>query len=161
MRRIASSWQTLRGRVAAFGALTPPQRRIVLLALAAFPVVAASLRIWGLGRVQETLLRRPLRRLLAPAADMERDSVVMLVETAARTGARSANCLERSLLLMWVLGSLGTATELRIGVRREAEDLLFHAWLEDAGRVLNDEPDVASRYAAFEGAILPQGMRLV
>jgi hypothetical protein len=157
---IADRWQTLRGRVAGFRALSGPERRIVLVALLTFPVVAVALRVWGLGLVQRWLLRYPPHRSLVSARKLDRDCVVALVETAARTGIRNANCLERSLVLMWVLFGRGTATDLRIGARRQADEMLFHAWLEQGGAVLNDDPEIASQYAAFDGAILPEG-RLV
>ncbi len=161
MRWAASSWHTLRGRGAAFRNLSPAERRIILVAGVAFPLVAVSLRVCGLSRVQQALLRRPLHRLLGPARSLDRSCIAGLVETAARTGLRKANCLERSLVLMWVLHSLGSATELRLGAKREAEALLFHAWLEQEGIVINDEPDIAAQYAVFDGAFLPQGMRFV
>ncbi|MBW1895561.1 MAG: lasso peptide biosynthesis B2 protein, partial [Deltaproteobacteria bacterium] len=44
--------------------------------------------------------------------------------------------------------------DLRIGVRKEANQLKAHAWVEYQGFVLNDTFDVQNRYSPFEGSIL-------
>jgi hypothetical protein len=63
------------------------------------------------------------------------------------------NCLVRSLCLQWLLRRRGVASELRIGARLVGGQLESHAWVEVDGRPVNDAPDVAERYAAFEGAL--------
>lgn len=61
-------------------------------------------------------------------------------------GLLTANCLERSLALCWLLHRRGIDAELRLGVRRDPEDLAAHAWVEIGGRALDPSSD---RYAAF------------
>jgi hypothetical protein len=78
------------------------------------------------------------------------------VDRAARFLPGHANCLDRSLCLWWLLQRQGWAPDLRIGVRKVEGVLEAHAWVEEAGRPLNDFPDVHLRYAAFEGAVLPE-----
>lgn len=82
------------------------------------------------------------------------------VEVAARRGPWPANCLQRSLVLWFLLRRRGLPAELRIGVRRTPDTgtggpLLFHAWVEQDGVVLNDAPDMRERFATFDRAILP------
>jgi hypothetical protein len=55
-------------------------------------------------------------------------------------------CLPRSLVLQRFLVKRGTAAELRIGVRKEEERLLAHAWLEAEGRPLCEARDVEGRF---------------
>mgnify|MGYP000718269785 CR=1 FL=1 len=47
------------------------------------------------------------------------------------------------------------AAELRLGVRK-APDLEAHAWVEVAGRPVNDDDDVRRRYAAFDRSAVPR-----
>jgi len=55
------------------------------------------------------------------------------------------------LTLWWLLGRQGIASELRIGVRKEQGRFEAHSWVEYEGVTLNDELDVGSRFAAFQG----------
>ncbi len=74
------------------------------------------------------------------------------VDVAAGNVPFRARCLERSLALWRLLRRRRMAAELRIGVRKSERDLEAHAWVELAGRVVNDRADVHRRYAAFDGA---------
>jgi hypothetical protein len=90
--------------------------------------------------------------------------IAWVVDVAARRGPWPANCLQRSVVLWWFLYRRGVPTDLRIGVRRRpgtpsGEALLFHAWVEHDGRVLNDAPNVGRRFATFERPIAPPGAR--
>lgn len=61
-----------------------------------------------------------------------------------------STCLDRSVLL-WAVGvRRGLAPELRVGVARENAGLDAHAWVELGGVVMNDDADVATRYAVFD-----------
>ena len=40
---------------------------------------------------------------------------------------------------------------LRIGVTLEEDRLDAHAWVEQDGAVVNDDPDIANRFAVFDG----------
>jgi hypothetical protein len=47
-------------------------------------------------------------------------------------------CLSRSLTLCWLLRRIGVETELLIGVRKDGERLLAHAWVVCQGVVIGD-----------------------
>jgi len=47
-------------------------------------------------------------------------------------------CLERSLVLVWLLRRHGVGGNLRIGVKREGSELLAHAWVELMGQPLGE-----------------------
>ena len=59
-------------------------------------------------------------------------------------------CLDRSVLLWFLMRQRGLDGRLRIGVTRDDEELVGHAWVELNTRVVNDEPDVAEHYAVFD-----------
>lgn len=135
------------------------ERRLPFEALIALPTVALGLRIKGLRRVQAALDRRP-----TAAAPVARDTlatarrIAWCVYAAAAHGPWQANCLQRSVVTLWFLRRRRIMAELRIGVRRGTDgNLDFHAWVEHAGEVINDQPDVRQRYATFDRAIVPTG----
>ncbi len=53
---------------------------------------------------------------------------------AARNHIYIMGCLRQALALKWLLGRQGVPTEVRFGVRKEADQLLAHAWLEYEGQ---------------------------
>lgn len=62
----------------------------------------------------------------------------------------TATCLDRSVLAWMLLRQHRLDPSLRIGVALDADDLDGHAWVEWNGRVVNDEADVAERFAVFD-----------
>ncbi len=53
-----------------------------------------------------------------------------LVNVADRYAPGKSSCLRQAAALAWLLRRRGIATNLRIGVTREGENLLAHSWLE-------------------------------
>jgi len=78
-----------------------------------------------------------------------------MVNIAAREGVYRPNCLGQSLVLWWLLRQEGIASELRIGVRKQARRFQAHAWVERSGVVLNDSDEVHKHYAPFDRSIVP------
>lgn len=136
---------------------------------------------WGLGRQGRRLARESLllplfvhcgfvlvgvlrtRSILAcwarrkpepwPGAGEERVPEAVRVQRIVRnaTGVGGA-CLVRSLVLQAILERRGLVTHLRVGVRKMADRMEGHAWLEYQGRPINESPEVAGTYVLFEGA---------
>lgn len=88
-----------------------------------------------------------VERLLEPARSGRRssaaeDSVVARCVWAAAAASRhhlkTMTCLPRAFGLRWLLGRAGCAADLRIGVRREGDQLLAHAWVELDGRPVGE-----------------------
>lgn len=123
-------------RIASFLALTAPEKALLLQAFFWLPVTVLALRVRGLRPLPAPAKREPA---VAPARIAE------LVAIAARHGLARGNCLSQSLTLRRLLGG----GELRIGARRGACGLEAHAWVEHAGRPLNEAPDVAERFPPF------------
>ena len=115
--------------------------RLALLKLALSVAGFARTRAW-MGR-RATLARSMQAGRTAPEpawiAEAER-----AVATAAALFPGRAECLERSLLLHWLLRRRGVPCEMRLGV--QLHPFLAHAWVELDGAVLND---VAEHVAQF------------
>jgi len=60
------------------------------------------------------------------------------IGTAARFHVLRPQCLHQSLVLHSWLRHQGLPSEMRIGVRYDRNELKAHAWVELAGRVVND-----------------------
>lgn len=138
-------WRTARTlSLADWGAL--------LQAWLALGVAGIFLRLWPLARLQR-LVRGcgdhaplPVSEALRVAARLHR-----LVESAARYQVLPTHCLERALVLHWLLRRRGIATELCIGVHRQGGGLLGHAWVACCGQPIGQAADVAVRYAPLQG----------
>jgi len=118
------------------------------------PVIALSLRLRGFTRT-----RRSLQSLLAassgaiaisrPATSTDALMVSRMVLAAALHSLFDATCLERSLVLWWLLARRGISSQLRIGVRKSGEKFEAHAWVERDGIAIA-EPEASHRhYAPF------------
>jgi hypothetical protein len=132
----------------AFSQIRGAERVMLLQALFALPLIRIGLRLFGLAWVQKLLDTGHSR----PGND------AALPQAAARMVAAAAhivhaNCLQRSLMLWWLLHRRDVASDLRIGVRRQGDQLTAHAWIEYAGVVINDRADVARLYAPFAESI--------
>lgn len=123
------------------GLVTAPaeHRRAVWTAVVVAPRVRRRLRRTGYVATRDWLARRS-----TPVVSVE---ALGPVDRAVRLLPWRPRCLERSLLVWWLAGD---GAEIRFGVSREGRR--FHAWVERDGVVLNDVPDVATRYLPFDGA---------
>jgi hypothetical protein len=142
------------GDLAKLRGLTGAERRLLVISLAAMPLVAAGLSILGFRRWHAAMNRwpRPLssRFTTEQAASERARSAAKVVAIAAGRGPVRVSCLRRSLLLWWLLRRDGIDTVLRVGVNREGGTLHAHAWVEHRGTPLNDADDVALRFPAFD-----------
>lgn len=138
--------------------LSRAERWLLLEATVGLPLIALALRISSFQAIL-TILGWSLPRSLPNDDEARARCAADLVDVAARHGLWAGNCLSRSVTLWWLLRRRGIANSLRIGVRLEGPVLLAHAWVEHGGRPLNDSAMGRTRYAAFEGNILPSAAR--
>jgi len=146
--------QRLTHKLQQFLALTAPERRTFLAAMALLPLFWISLRILGLQRLQTRLQRKPLPRPARLTTD-QLPRLGTLVNSAAHHALGPANCLTRSLYLWWLLRRRGIDSQLRIGVRLNGGVLDGHAWVEYAGVPVNDRADVSADFAPFDKPVSP------
>jgi len=92
--------------------------------------------------------RRVLRGVLGHDAD-GRPADARVIAAFRSTAARvpfAHNCMHRSLALQRMLARRGTAATLRIGLGAKPNLFPGHAWLECGGAVINDDPELVTRY---------------
>jgi hypothetical protein len=77
------------------------------------------------------------------------DLTSRMARAAARHSPMPSTCLERSLVLWWLLGRQHVAARLRIGVRKTGEKFEAHAWVEHQGRALAEPQGAHLHYSAF------------
>ena len=139
----------LHTKLAKLRALSWPERRTLLAAMAWMPLFWLGLHGLGLSRFQ-AWLQRP-RLLIENALSLDEImGIATMVNRAARLMRIPGDCLTRSLLLGWLLRRRGVASQLRIGVKMNEGSLAAHAWVEYAGIAINDQPDVGEQFAAFQ-----------
>ena len=79
-------------------------------------------------------------------------AICRLVDIAARYGPYRAKCLCRSLVSLKLMRASGLDGELVLGARIEDADFNAHAWVRLDGVVVNDRPDIDSRFQPFDSA---------
>jgi hypothetical protein len=130
MNRLYARWQALPG----------DERRLLLGLVAALPVIAALVRVLGAVRTARLLERTSggtPTRCRADAAEMQAaQRLAALAAIAGRRGAITATCLRQALLVHWLLRRRGFSPELRLGVRKQADAVDAHAWVELQGVAL-------------------------
>lgn len=70
------------------------------------------------------------------------------VDTACIWYWKEVLCLQRSAVTACLLKQYGIAAEMVLGARQMP--LRAHAWVEVAGQVVNDKPDVSQIYAVLD-----------
>lgn len=104
-----------------------------------------QMALGGFGRIQAGLKHHPVRWCADP------EGVGAAIQAAATLACslywKPARCLQRSVMLVRLLRRAGIPAELVIGYR--PTPFFSHAWVELAGRVLNDSPAYARRLAVL------------
>jgi transglutaminase superfamily protein len=125
-------------------------------ARAQLALLAAQCRLW----------LRPVGKLIVCGADIaaspltseERtaaERVALAIDRASRRGLFRPRCLVRALALQRLLESRGiTGSFVRIGVRRNHDTLLAHAWVEHSGVILGDRPAMVANFTVLTDARL-------
>ncbi len=149
----------MNGKLSKFLALTAAEKWLFLSAAMLLPLFWLGLRVFGLARLQAWLERSPLAARKSPSV-AELSDIGALVNSAAHYAPGPVTCLTRSLLLRWLLRRRGIASDLRIGVQLVQGRLDAHAWVEYEGMPINDAPDVAQRFAAFNEPLSSRGLFL-
>jgi len=145
-------------------ALGAGERRDLAWAAFLLPLLRLSLNLWSFQSVLATLEKTaplsepnpdaPSSPRLAPS---EISRLVRMVNVAANKGPAKANCLPRSMAIWWLLRRKGVDCELRLGVKPREAGIQAHAWVEYRGQVLNDVPEIAQQFSAFERVSMDQG----
>ncbi len=129
----------------------PASEKGLFLGAAAL-LLAVRLGLWLLPyRVVSGVLERRVRR----RGDEDRFDARVVADAAravvvAGRYVPRATCLAQALTLRTLLGLLGQPARLRIGVRKNADALEAHAWVESGGRVVIGGMRGLARFTALE-----------
>jgi Transglutaminase-like superfamily len=132
------------------------ERSIALDSVLGLAATSMGLRIAGFQRwkTMTARLTRNKMRTTETVASVETASQIARIELAvARRLPFSTNCLEQSLVLLWLLRRRGIPAELRIGARKQSNRFEAHAWVEFKGAVLNDAGDEHLHFVPFEDPV--------
>jgi hypothetical protein len=80
--------------------------------------------------------------------------IAKMETVAARNLFFEATCLERSIVLWWLLRSRGIPVELLVGARKQGKRFEAHAWVEFEGTVLSDDAEVHDHFVPFDRPII-------
>lgn len=105
---------------------------------------------WLVGDIERRSAERAPRNR---PSDEEIQKMARAIDRAARSPFRWSKCLQNSLALRRWLSTRGVMAELHIGVKKEANGIAAHAWLEYRDEVINDTPDATAQYAPLTRGI--------
>ena len=131
------------GRRNGWRSLTWSDRGQLLRITVALQLIHGALGLFGYQRTHKWLNRhsRHVAAHAASATDLRlAHRLAELTAIAGRHGPLSVTCLRQSLLLYWLLRRRGLQPDLRLGVRKQAEALDAHAWIELDGQPLSPAP---------------------
>lgn len=112
-------------------------------------VVEILLRTWSFPRVQQRAARQSLDKRQGIISSSDWPGIRRyqhMVGLASRYHLLPMTCLRQTLTLQALLGRQGIASDLRIGTRKEEGKLLAHAWLEVAGRPVQNARGEIERF---------------
>jgi len=149
--RLVDKWRRFRKRPA-------DERALILRAMIFLPIIEIGLRVLGFRqckkKIENLLLSDPRSQASQSAIPFETAAkITRAVRSVELHGLGTPNCLERSMVLWWLLRRAGIAGELHIGGRKSGPRFEAHAWVELEGKVLNDSADVHIHYARFDAPI--------
>lgn len=148
-----------------FQRLSALERSIVLEAGGALLATCLGLRLVGFRRWERVLgVFVPSANTTALALDGSHQEFAFVIARMEAAAARnilfSPNCLERSLVLWWLLRRRGIAADLRIGARKDSDRFEAHAWVEFDSQVLNDANAEHRHFVPFEKPMLSMEARI-
>jgi hypothetical protein len=150
--------ETFSGKWRSFLKRPPEDRALILRAMVVLPLTGIGLRVFGFRRCREWMEQFSNVRNSPCASDQTvqlaiAERAVRAIRSAELHGPATPNCLERSMVLWWLLRREGIRGELHIGARKSGTQLEAHAWVELVGQVLNDHAEVEKHYARFDAPI--------
>ncbi|MCS6812489.1 MAG: lasso peptide biosynthesis B2 protein [Cyanobacteria bacterium] len=146
-------WKLFQHNWHTFWRLSPSYRWVFGQAIVLLPCIALGLHLLGFTLVKNLLARSSSQQQPRSARQGQVYTIARLVQAATTHGFWKANCLQRSLVLWWLLRRRGIMADLRIGVARDARQLTAHAWVEHDGVVVGDRPDIHQSFSPFDHPI--------
>jgi transglutaminase superfamily protein len=136
--------------------LTPFERRIVFQCSVGLMMTWAGLRLveFGVWKNVVAALTPRVRadrgdRALAPVCG----TIVRMQAAAERHLPFTPNCLDRALVLWWLLRCHGIPADVQIGGRKRQGCFEAHAWVEIEGLPVADADSVHRQFVRFDGPV--------
>lgn len=134
--------------------LTFYEWHVLLAAMLWLPIVALLLQVMRYKRTRKILEYFISDKIINEEPSISEvknaQTIIRMVNIAARYGPYRANCLRRSIMLWWILGREGIASEIRFGIKKEYDnDLDAHAWVEVNKINVCDPFCIQEEYLAF------------
>lgn len=128
-------------------ALGSGERSLILQALLLPALVQLSFHTIGVSRTQGRLRSWALKGRATGKPDQRLLTLARRGTSLGRRLLRSdGTCLVRSMSIWAVLLRRGITTELRVGFRKQDNQIQGHAWVEYQGTPVNEDPAVAGTY---------------
>jgi hypothetical protein len=108
--------------------------RVLVEAISLIPWIEIRLRTLAFDRLLARAGREGRSRRPRTALDIDR--AARLIEALFACYPFNPTCLKQSLVLLRLVRRRGIPAQLRIGVRKDAGELIAHAWIECGGRTL-------------------------
>ena len=136
-------------RLSRFLNLSAPERTILIIAVPLVAAVRLCLLIVPFPTLYKAWLATLPRLARTPSAESPSpERVVWLVAVASRS-IPGARCLPQSVAAQLLLARQGHLVELRIGVRKQDDELEAHAWLEHNGAPISDSDAKIEHFIPF------------
>lgn len=143
----------MRTKLRILAEMTLPEWLFLLQLVALSLVLKAGLRLTSLPCLTGRLIRGArypwLRHFPLFHHWIGSTRLATLADRAARITSGQGRCLQRSLLLLWLLHVRDEAAELVVGVTKQEGALHGHAWIENHGRLVADKPEITSRFSTL------------
>jgi Transglutaminase-like superfamily len=143
-----------------FYRLSGYERGALIEAAAGLVATWAGLRLAGFRRWNALMewLSPSGAMMNQPATGLESAEIVARMEAAAaRNLLFRPTCLERSLVLWWLLRRRGIPAELRIGARQDQQRFAAHAWVQCLNTTFDDSGETHLHFVPFDGPIASPG----
>ena len=123
------------------------EKILILQAMVSLIVIDFRLRTQGLKRTQVWLFERSHH--LPIKDEIEPKRLAVIINIAANRVPLQNMCLRKSLLLWWWLKKRNIESDIVIGIDKKPRQPQMHAWVEIGAQILNDAPDIRTRYVTI------------
>jgi len=128
------------------------ERSALVQAAYLLPLTTMALRLITFQRLYRVLTRAGRPAIVRDASS----SALVVAEVARAVGGASRHvplggaCLQRSVVLWWLLRRRGVDSQIKLGARKADGRLLAHAWVEIDGQPVEaDDRDARHQYVAM------------
>lgn len=111
----------------------------------------AGLRVFGYPRWKNFIDKSARKKIVEPQIPLAKaQQIATLVMSTAHRLLPKTNCLEQSLVILFLLRKRGAPANLRFGGRKDKDRFEAHAWVELEDVVLNEDSAIHRHFIPFE-----------